>query len=172
MSDLDAGFLEVLASCEAAEGEVDYTDDGWMPKDGEYTVLLEKFTFGTTDKDGITNARAKAIFRIIGTEEFDGRSFGEFFWMPGQAKTTSMGQANLLRLGTCLCGRDLSVSETREAAQHIADAAAFKDGTILNVRVFTTTSKKDGKTYTNTRFLGLVDDAGTDAAVETEEATA
>ncbi len=165
MSDVDAGFLEVLASCEGAEGEVDYSDNGWKPPDGDYTVLLERFNVGTTDKDGITNAYAKAIFRVLGTEEYDGRSFGEFFWLPAHVKTTSMGQANLLRLGTCICGRELQVSETREAAAHIADNVGCA---ILNVCVFTTTSKKDGKSYTNTRFLDLVDDAGSDAAVETE----
>lgn len=169
MSDVDAGFLEVLAGCEGAEGEVDYSDDGWMPTDGEYTVLLEKFNVGTTEKEGITNGYAKAVFRIMGTEEFDGRSFGEFFWLPGHAKKTSMGQANLLRLAACLCGRELQVSETREAAEQVNENVGCA---ILNVRVYTTKSKKDAKTYTNTRFLSLVDDAGTDAEVETEEATA
>ncbi len=170
MSDLDSGFLEVLASCEGAEGEVDYTDDGWKPKDGEYTVLLEKFTVGTKEKNGVNNSYAKATFRIIGAEEFDGRTFGEFFWIPGNTKATSMGQANLLRLGTCLCGRDLQVSETREAAQHISDNVG---AAIINVRVFTTTSKKDAKTYTNARFLSLVDDAGIDnLPIENEEVRA
>jgi hypothetical protein len=169
MSDVDAGFLEVLAGCEGAEGEVDYTDDGWKPADGEYTVLLEKFTANTVDKNGVVCAMAKAIFRILGTEEFDGRSFSELFWLPGHSAKTGMGQANMLRLAACLGGRELQVSETREAAETINSNAGCA---ILNVRVFTTKSKKNAKTYTNTRFLGLVDDAGTDAAVETEEATA
>ncbi|KKL76640.1 hypothetical protein LCGC14_2042900, partial [marine sediment metagenome] len=81
MSDIDVGFMEVLESCAGAEGEVDYSDDGWKPEDGEYTVLLEKFTCGTTEKNGISNGRGNAIFRIL-TGDFVGRSFGEFFWLP------------------------------------------------------------------------------------------
>ena len=154
MSDVDAGFLEVLNSCTEAEGEVDYTDDGWKPEDGDYTVLLEKFTTNTKEKNGIMNGMGKAIFRIL-TGEQEGRSFGEFFWLPSNAKTTTPGMSNLLRLGTCLCGRELRVAEIGEAGQHVADNTG---AAILNVRVFTATAKTGGKTYTNTRFLGLVDD--------------
>lgn len=155
MSEVDAGFLEVLNSCTGAEGEVDYADDGWKPDDGEYTVLLEKFTTATTDKDGLKHGRGNAIFRILGGE-LEGRSFGEFFWLPSNASKITPGMTNLLRLATCLSGRELRVSEISNAGQIIADnvGAAF-----LNIRVFTTTSKKNNKTYTNTRFLSLVDEA-------------
>lgn len=155
MSEVDAGFLEVLNSCTGAEGEVDYADDGWKPPDGEYTVLLERFTTRTTVKENITNGLGNAIFRIFGSD-FEGRTFGEFFWLPSNASKTTMGMASLLRLATCLSGRELAVSEIGEAGQIISDnvGSAF-----LNVRIFTTTSKKNNKTYTNTRFLSLVDEA-------------
>lgn len=163
MSEVDAGFLEVLNSCTGAEGEVDYADDGWKPDDGEYTVFLERFTTGTTDKDGLKHGRGNAIFRIFGGT-FEGRTFGEFFWLPSNASKITPGMTNLLRLATCLSGRELRVAEVGEAGQIIADSvgAAF-----LNVRVFTTTSKKNNKTYTNTRFLSLVDEA-----IQQPEATA
>lgn len=157
MSDVDAGFLEVLASCTDAEGEVDYADDGWKPEDGDYTVLLEKFTTRTKEKDGVVNGMGNAIFRIL-SGDYEGRSFGEFFWLPSNAKTTTPGMSNLLRFGTCLCGRELRVAEISEAGQHIADNAGTA---ILNVRVVTNTNKDSGKTYTNTRFLSLVDEPAT-----------
>lgn len=155
MSEVDAGFLEVLNSCTGAEGEVDYADDGWMPPDGEYTVLLEKFTTGTTEKDGVKHGRGNAIFRIFGSD-VEGRTFGAFFWLPSNASKTTPGMINLLRLATCLSGRELAVAEIGEAGQIISDnvGEAF-----LNVRITTSTSKKNNKTYTNTRFLSLVDEA-------------
>lgn len=160
MSDIDAGFLEVLASCEGAEGEVDYADDGWKPEDGTYTVLLERFTTGTTEKNGVVNGRGNAIFRIL-TGDQSGRSFGEFFWLPSNPKATSPGMSNLLRLATCLCGRELKVAEIGEAGQHVADNCG---SAVLNVRIFSTTRQSDGKVFVNTRFLSLVDEP-----VETEE---
>lgn len=155
MSEVDAGFLEVLNSCTGAEGEVDYADDGWKPDDGEYTVLLERFTTATWDKEGLTNGRGNAVFRIFGSD-FEGRAFSEVFWLNANSTKITRGMSSLLRLATCLSGRELRVSEIGEAGQIIADSvgAAF-----LNVRVFTTTSKKNNKTYTNTRFLSLVDEA-------------
>lgn len=157
MTDIDAGFLEVLASCVDAEGEVDYTDDGWKPEDGDYTVFLEKFATDTVEKQGVVNGWAKVYLRIC-SGDHEGRSFAEFFWLPSNPKKTTIGMSNLLRLGTCLCGRELRVAEINEATQHIADNAG---DAVLNVRVITTTSKNNGKSYTNTRFLSLVNEAAT-----------
>lgn len=154
MSEIDSGFLEVLESCAGAEGEVDYSDDGWKPEDGDYTVLLEKFTTGTTDKDGVTHGRGNAIFRIM-TGANDGRTFGEFFWLPSNAQQTTPGMSNLLRLATCIGGRELAVSEMGVAGQIITAACG---SAIINVRVFTVTRKSDSKTFVNTRFLSLVDE--------------
>lgn len=152
MSEVDAGFLEVLASCTGAEGEVDYTDDGWKPPDGTYTVLLEKFTSDTQDKNGIRNGKAKAIFRIM-VGDFEGKSFGEFYWLPSNPKKTTMGMVNLLRLGTCLSNRDLKVAEINEASDQ---AHAAEGSALLNVRIFSSTRKEDGKVFQNLRFTGLV----------------
>lgn len=154
MSDVDAGFLEVLASCTGAEGEVDYSDDGWKPEDGDYTVLLEKFSTGTTEKNGIMNGWGKAIFRIM-TGEHEGRSFGEFFWLPSSPQKTTIGMSNLLRLGTCVAGRELKVAEITEACEQ---ANAVAGSALLNVTVFSTTSKANGKVYSNTRFKSLVNE--------------
>jgi hypothetical protein len=154
MSEVDAGFLEVLASCTGAEGEVDYADDGWKPEDNEYTVLLEKFITGTKEKNGIANGWAKATFRIM-NGDYEGRSFGEFFWLPSGAQKTTFGMSNLLRLGTCLCGRELKVAEIVEASDQANTGAG---SAILTVEVVTTTSNNDGKTYTNTKFKSLVNE--------------
>lgn len=168
MSDVDAGFLEVLASCTDAEGEVDYSDDGWMPADGEYTVLLERFSTWTKEKGGIQNGCARAVFRLL-TSDDTNRSFGEFFWLPSNPKATTMGMNNLLRLGTCLCGRELKVAEIPEACQHVVDNCG---SALLNIRVVTTTSRSDNKTYTNAKYLGRVDEVEPPAAPETTKATA
>lgn len=154
MNDIDTGFMEVLESCAGAEGEVDYTDTGWKPEDGEYTVLLEKFTTGITEKNGVTNGRGNAIFRIL-TGEVAGRAFGEFFWLPSGANKITPGMSNLLRLATCLCEREFLVAEIGEAGREIAD---YCGTAVLNVRVFSTTRAEDGKVFVNTRFLGLVDE--------------
>lgn len=155
MSDVDAEFLEVLESCTGAEGEVDYSDDGWKPPDGEYTVLLERFTQRSKDKDGVKCGMGNAVFKILAggsSEGCEGKMFGEFFWLPSQARVTTPGMSSLLRLGTIICGRDLKVAEIVEASQHITDACGTA---VINVRVSTTTAKNK-KTYTNTRFLQLV----------------
>ena len=154
MSKIDEGFLQVLASCAGAEGEVDYADDGWKPPDGDYTVALEKFTTGTTDKDGVMHGRGNAIFRIL-NGEFDGRAFAEFFWLPSQAQKITPGMANLLRLATCLGNRELTVAEIADAGNYIN---ACVGNTIIQVSVATVTSKKNNKTYTNTHFLSRVDE--------------
>ena len=151
--DVNAEYLEVLASCTGAEGEVDYTDDGWKPPDGEYTVLLERYTQRISNKDGVKCGRGNAILKILSSGDVEGRTYGEFFWLPEKVQSIGMGMANLLRLGTILCGRELKVAELEEASQHVTDACG---SAVLNVRVFTTTSKKDKKSYTNTRFLQLV----------------
>ncbi len=154
MSELDAGFMEVLASCADAEGEVDYTDDGWKPADGDYTVLLERFRTGSVDKDGIMCGTANAVFRIM-TGDFSGKTFGEFFWLPSSVRKTGMGMSNLLRLARCLSGRDFLIAEIAEAASIIGGNVGTA---LLNVRVVTTTSAKTNKNYTNTKFLALVDE--------------
>ncbi len=165
MSDIDAGFMEVLESCAGAEGEVDYSDDGWKPSDGEYTVLLEKFTCRTKEKNGIANGMGNAIFRIL-SGDFAGKSFSEFFWLPSNAKQTSPGMSNLLRLATCICEREFKVSEIGEAGQQISDNCG---SAVLSVRVFSTTRQSDGKVFVNTRFLTLVDENTAQEAVQEEE---
>lgn len=152
MNEIDAGFLEILASCANVEGEVDYTDDGWMPEDGDYTALLEKFTTTTFEKDGIAKGLGKAIFRIK-TGDFDGRSFGEKFWFELNPGKMTRSIANLLRLGTCLSGRELSPSEITEACELAAAAAG---DTLINLAVFSNTSKANGKVYTNLKYLSVV----------------
>jgi hypothetical protein len=153
MSEIDAGFLEVLASCTSADGEVDYTDDGWKPEDGDYTVLLERFTSGTKEKNGIANGWAKAYFRIV-NGDYEGRSFSEFFWLPSSPKNITFGMSNLLRLGTCLSGRELKVAEITEACEQ---ANAVTGSALLNVAITSSTWKSDSKVHTTTKFKSLVD---------------
>lgn len=151
MSANDDAFQQVVESCAGGEGEVDYSDDGWKPKDGNYTVVLEKFTKAVTTKGGVDNARGNAILRIV-AGEFEGRAFGEFFWMPGNSSKLSPGMGNFLRLAKCLSNREFKLSEIGEASREISEQI----GAVLNVRVFSKTHPETQKTYKNTRFLSLV----------------
>jgi len=151
MSANDDAFQQVVESCAGGEGEVDYSDDGWKPKDGNYTVVLEKFTKNVSVKDGLENARGNAILRIV-AGEYEGRAFGEFFWMPGNASKLSPGMSNFLRLAKCLSDREFKLAEVGEASLEISEQI----GAVLNVRVFTKTNPESQKVYTNTRFLELV----------------
>ncbi len=151
MSD-EAAFLEVLNSCLDAEGDVG-DDTGWTPPaNNEYTVFLDKYVTGIKEKDGISNGWSRATFKIM-TGEFEGRTFPWFHWLPPGVTKIGPGMGDLLRLGTCLAGRKLTVAELPEAHQQVVDGCG---SAVMNIRLFKTTAKKTGREYTNIRYLGLV----------------
>lgn len=150
-SNEDAAFMEVLASCNEAAEQMDYSDDGWMPDDGEYTALLVGFTTGTKAKNDVVHAWGKPIFRIL-DGDFKDRSFADFLWLPPNPSEPSMGLRQMLRLGTCLSDRELH--NANEASTIIQEAAAA--GEVLNIEVYTTIAKKDGRAYTNIRYRSRV----------------
>lgn len=153
MSEIDAGFLEVLKSCENAEGEVDYTDDRWMPPVGDYTCLLEKLMTGTKEKKGGKYFWAKTILRILAGEYKD-RSFGDFFWFSPNPNdiATKMTRKGLLALATCLAGRQIRTLE--EAYAVITQAAG---SAVVNLRVEEYVAKKTKKKGQSVRYLSRVD---------------
>jgi len=126
---------------------MDLSDDGWMPPDGQYDVMVEDVANGLKEKNGVNNAWIKPIFNVL-DGEFKGRTFTDFYYIQGGGmKEPTISVKNLCRFATCLVG-----SETKnpiDAAQ-IANAAT---GEFLRVEVFRTTSRKTGKTYPNIRFL-------------------
>jgi hypothetical protein len=87
--------------------------------------------------------------------ELEGRTFSDFCWLPPSPSKITPGQTQLLRLGTCLLGRDLTKGEIATAAQVIQDGIG---DTVVNLRVFRTISKKNGQTYVNIRYTGRVDE--------------
>jgi len=147
----DAAFMEVLASCNEAAEQMDYADDGWMPDDGEYTVILVGYTIGTKAKNDVVHGYGKPLFRIL-DGDFKDRSFTDFMWLPPNPSEPSPGLRQMLRLGTCLCDRELhNAAEASTIIKEAADA-----GEVLNVEVFTTVSKSNGKAYTNIRYKSRI----------------
>ena len=156
----DDAFLEVLAGCSEACANMDLSDDGWTPPDGEYDVLVAEVTAGVKEKNGVNNAWIKPTFGIL-DGEFKGRTFTDFYYIQGgHMKDPSISVKNLCRFATCLIG-----SETRiplEAAEIVNGSA----GEFLTLEVYRTTSKKTGKVYPNIRFLRLL--TATDSVVVNE----
>lgn len=157
----DDAFLEVLAGCTEACANMDLSDDGWMPPDGQYDVMIEDVSRGIKEKNGVNNAWIKPTFNIL-DGEFKGRTFTDFYYIAGgPMKEPTISVKNLCRFATCLVG-----SETRvplEAAE-IVNAGV---GEFLTVEVYRTTSKKTGKTYSNIRFLQRLE--ATEDATEEED---
>lgn len=141
----DDAFLEVLAQCTEAAAGMDLSDDGWMPPDGNYDVVVEDVASGIKEKEGINNAWIKPVFTIV-DGEFKGRSFSDYFWITPGMTEPSISLKNMCRYATCLQG-----SETRNPieASEIAEASV---GEFLNVDVYRTKSKKTGKVYANIRY--------------------
>ena len=145
MSEIDREFMEVLANCAKAEGEVDYTDDGWMPPVGDYTCLLETFKTGTKERDGITHSWAKVVFRLDRTFEGWRSSFGDYFRFspdPGDIPA-KMTRKRFMALATCLAGRRIG---TLEQAAAIIKEAEGKAAIRLRVKLWTSKrTKKRGR---------------------------
>jgi hypothetical protein len=137
-------FLQVLASCTDAAAGMDIKDNNWMPPDGPYDVQLTDLAMG--EKEGAAWIRPE--FTIVGSE-FDGRTFSDFFYIPGGVDEPTPGMRNLARFATCLAGHE--VKDPIQCAQVIQEAE--EAGEFLSLEVFRSTSRKNGKVYTNLRYL-------------------
>lgn len=142
----DDAFLAVLAGVQGACQNMDLSDDGWMPPDGQYDVLIQEVTTGVKEKNGVNNAWVKPTFQVV-DGEFSGRTFTDFYYIEGGMTEPSISVKNLCRFATCLAGTE--VRDPIEASA-IVDQATDE---FLTVEVFRTTSRKTGKTYPNVRFL-------------------
>lgn len=150
----ERAFLDVLASTNNACDTMDYSDDGWKPPVGKYDVELTETKTGVKAKDGITNAWVKPCFAIITPGEFEGKSFQDFMYVEAQPTELTPAVKQLLRLGTCIAGREL-----KNAVEAIQIIEAAK-GEFLTVEVFQTTARKGknaGKVYTNIRYLAKLE---------------
>ncbi|MCK5641671.1 MAG: hypothetical protein KAJ19_12795 [Gammaproteobacteria bacterium] len=161
----DDAFLEVLNSCtEVAQG-MDLSDDGWMPPNGNYDVVVEDVASGLKEKNGVNNAWVKPVFTIMNPGcEFDGKSFSDYYWIQPGLTEPSISLKNLCRFATCLQG-----SETKNPIE-AAEIAKASVGEFLSVEVYRTTSKKTSKTYANIRFLARLEatEEGEEAEVAAE----
>lgn len=164
MAKTDEAYLQVLAGCTEACSTMDLSDDGWTPPDGTYDVCLEEFVTGTKEKTGVTNVWIKPSFTII-DGEFGTKTFTDFYWIPPNSDGDSFSLKNLLRLATCMAGRE--VRDPVESCKILGDAV----GEFLSVEVYRTTSRKTGKTYSNIRFLSRLEttEVSEEAEAETTE---
>ncbi len=163
----DDAFLEVLAGCTEVCADMDLSDDGWMPPDGSFDVMVEDVASGIKEKNGITNAWIKPVFTIL-DGDFKGRSFSDYYWIQPNLTEPSISIKNLCRFATCLQG-----AETRNPIE-AAEIAKASVGEFLNVEVYRTTAKKGpnkGKTYPNVRFCQRLDASDATSATETATAT-
>jgi len=142
----DDAFLEVLASCTEACSGMDLSDDGWMPPDGTFDVMIDEVAQGIKEKNGMNNAWVKPSFEVI-DGEFKGRTFSDYYWIQPNLTEPSISLKNLCRLATCLSGH--AVTDPIEAITTVVEGK----GEFLSVEVYRTTSKKNGKVYSNIRFL-------------------
>ncbi len=162
----DEAFLDVLASCTDAAQGMDLSDDGWMPPNGTYDVMVEDVASGIKEKDGVVNAWVKPIFNIVDpNNEFHDKTFSDYYWITPGMTEPSISLKNLCRFATCLQG-----SETKIPIE-AAEIAKASVGEFLSVEVYRTTAKKTGKTYANIRFLALLEATDADEPVEAEETT-
>lgn len=163
MADNNDAFLEVLAGCTDACANMDLNDDGWMPPNGTFDVMVEDVATGVKEKNGVNNAWVKPVFTVL-DGEFKGRSFSDYYWIVPGLSEPSISMKNLCRFATCLQGTD-----TRNPIE-AAEIVKASIGEFINVEVYRTTSKKTGKIYANIRFNQRLD--ATDAEDVTENATA
>jgi hypothetical protein len=133
---------------------MDLSDDGWMPPDGEYTVVVGDVQSGIKEKNGLNNAWVKPGFDIV-DGEFEGRTFTDYYWIVPNMTEPTISIKNMCRFATCLSGTE--VRNPIEAAEIVKAA----EGEFLNVQVYRTTSKKTGKTYPNIRFCERLDSTET-----------
>jgi hypothetical protein len=139
---------------------MDFSDDSWKPNPGTYDVTIEDVVKGSKVTDGVTNIWIKPIFQVISECEVQGRTFAEFCYITPGAKEITPGLRQLLRLATCLTGRE--IKSAVEASAIIGDSV----GEFLTLEVFNTVGKKGkskGKTFSNIRYLSKLETTETAA---------
>ena len=155
---MDLNFEQMLAkhNQEYKEAEVYST---WMPDDGEYIVSLIKLDEGTSTKDGVNMVWWKLTGRIedVQDEKLNGREFTVGYY-------TSKVFGILKGAVKTLAG-DI-INDLAEA--HAVLEASI--GKIIRAKVDTTTSKKNGKEYTNCYIMEVIDTTTIQEGLETLEA--
>ena len=141
---MDLNFEQLLAqhNQEFKESEV-FSD--WMPDDGEYIATLLKLTKGTTTKDGVSTVWWRLTGRIedVQDEKLNGKEFTVGYY-------TSKAFGILKGAVNVLSGQAI---DDLGQAHAILEAAI---GLVLRVKVRTSTSKKNGKDYTNCYILEVI----------------
>ena len=137
MSDL--AFEGMLAEHnQAFKDAAEFSD--WMPDDGEYTVSVVRLDKDVSIKDNVTLGWWKLTARIEAGENAD-KVIGQEFSL-GFYSTKNMG----IMKGQCRALNGGEGVDSLAEADAVFEAAK---GKILRVKVNTSTSKKNGKEYTN-----------------------
>ena len=159
---MDLNFEQMLA-----QHNQEYKDaevfSNWMPPDGEYIVSLIKLDNGTSSKDGVDTIWWKLIGRIedVQDEKLNGKEFSVGYY--------SSKAFGVLKGAVKALNGDI-IHDLGDA--HVVLEASI--GTIIRAKVETSTSRKNGKEYTNCYIQEVLDataSAGVDQApaVETDD---
>ena len=156
---MDLNFEQMLAqhNQEFKEAEV---FSSWMPPDGDYIVSLIKLDSGSSSKDGVDLVWWKLKGRIedVQDEKLNGREFTVGYY-------TSKVFGILKGAVKTLAGE--VVNDLAEA--HNVLALAVNTGTIIRAKVETSTSRKNGKDYTNCYIQEVINTETAATGVETPD---
>lgn len=151
---MEIGFEQLLAAHnqEFKEAEV---FSNWMPPDGEYIVSLIKLDTGTFAKDGVSLPWWRLTGRIedVQDEALNGKEFPVGYY-------TSRAYGILKGAVGTLAGEP--IDDLGQAHLVLQESI----GKVIRAKVETTTSKKNGKNYTNCYIQEAMD---TTAATSTED---
>ena len=150
---MDLNFEQMLATHnqEFKDAEV---FSNWMPPDGEYIASLIKLDTGTSSKDGVDTIWWKLVGRIedVQDEKLNGKEFSVGYY--------SSKAFGVLKGAVKALNGDI-IHDLGDA--HVVLEASI--GSIIRAKVETSTSRKNGKEYTNCYIQEVLDTATPSAGV-------
>jgi hypothetical protein len=160
MSDL--AFEQMLAQYNQDYKDAEEYSD-WMPPDGNYIVTITKIAKDVSTKDGNTLCWWKVTARIE-SDVSDPKIYGQEFTL----KFVSTKALGILKgFARSLNGGEV-VNSIADADKVISESK----GKVLDVKVVTTTSTKNGKDYTNCFVQKVVDTEDVVESSSQDEGTA
>lgn len=144
MSDLL--FEQMLAEYNQGYAEAEEFS-GWMPDDGNYIVTIVKVTKGVAEKSNTKLGWWKFTARI--EDVANAKTHGQEFTLKF-CNTKALG---VLKGFARALNEGVVVSNLAEADKVFEHA----EGKILDIKILTSTSKKDGKDYKNCYIQKVVD---------------
>lgn len=155
----DINFEQMLARYNQDYREAEAFGADWMPPDNDYTIVVTKVKKGVTVKNDQQVGWWKLTGKIdeIANPKLHGKEFPIGFY-----RTTGMG---FLKSAAKALNDGESVNSLTEADKIFSTA----EGLVLQVRV-TTTTKDDGRVFTNSYIQEVIQVLDVDSATDPAEA--